>query len=132
MFALIFIIILVIIIKFIYDLSDQKRQVARQGGMRHKYRHLVELLLGDDPRTKVFNETGDSISLGISNAGGTTLYTLTQTFGRVTVVWKVDNPVYGRHRLEWEFNEFKDQDEMMAIIANDLIKYQTNVLTKNS
>jgi hypothetical protein len=110
-------------------MSKQKQHVSRQGGMQHKYRKLIEHIKSGDPRTKIYKETGDSLTIGISNMGGTTLFIITQTFGRVTIQWRIESPVFGKHNLEWEFEEYQDQDKMMEKITHDLTHYQNNVMT---
>jgi hypothetical protein len=129
MWTIIILIIAGILIKFLYDMNKQKTHVARQGGMQHKYRRLFELIKSGDSRTKIYKDTGDQVTLGISNLGGTTLFIITQTFGCVTIQWKVDSPVFGKHKLEWEFDEYLDQNKMMEKITNDLTHYQINVMT---
>lgn len=66
--------------------------------MKNKYRELIEYILSGVERSRILNETSDSIVLGILNMGGTTLFIITQTFGKVTVQWKVDSPVFGKHK----------------------------------
>lgn len=115
--------------KFLRDRKRQNQRVAKEGGMLHKYRVLVQYLLSGHPNTKIFQVTGDSLFLGVSSTGGTTTYDLLQTFGKVTITWKVDSPVYGKHKLEWDFDEYLDQNKMIEKIMNDLKQYQTNVIT---
>lgn len=129
MWTIIIIIGAIILIKFIYDTSQQKQKVSKEGGMLHKYRILVDALLSGDQRTKIHQVTGDSVIIGLSNVGGSTMFFLTQTFGKLTVQWKVESPVLGKHKLEWEFDEYLDQEKMMQKIMNDLTKYQNNVMT---
>ena len=85
--------------------------------------------MGGHPNSKIFQVTGDSLLLGVHSSGGTTLYRLLQTFGKITITWTVESPVYGKHRLEWNFDEFMDQNKMIEKIMNDLKQYQTNVMT---
>lgn len=120
------IIVGIIIIKFLIDRGSQSSIIKQQGGMKNKYRELIQALMMD-PRTKIFNESPDSISLGLSNMGGTTLFILTQTFGFVTVQWKVDSPVFGKHKMEWDFPENQDQRKMVEKIENDLGDYQRRI-----
>ena len=129
MWTIIILIIVGILIKFLYEMNKQKTHVSRQGGMQHKYRRLIEQIKSGDSRTKIYKDTGDQVTLGISNMGGTTLFIITQTFGRVTIQWKVDSPVFGKHKLEWEFDEYLDHYKMMEKITNDLTHYQNNVMT---
>lgn len=129
MWTIIILIVVGILIKFFYDKNNQKQHVVRQGGMQHKYRKIIAYIKSGDSRTRIFSDTGDSLTLGVSNMGGTTLFIISQTFGRVTIQWKVESPVFGRHKLEWEFDEYLDQDKMIEKILNDLTQYQNNMMT---
>lgn len=129
MWFLIVLLILVgiVIVKFLIDRSTQSSKIVMEGGMKNKYHDLVQFLM-KAPRTKIFNETSDSITFGLSNMGGTTLFILTQTFGNVTVQWKVDSPVFGKHKMEWDFKENADQKNMAETIENDLELYQRKIM----
>jgi len=129
MWTLLILIVAGILIKFVYDMNKQKQHVAKQGGMQHKYRILIKRIKDGDPRAKIYKDTGDSVTIGLSNMGGTTLFIVTQTFRQVTIQWKVESPVLGKHSLEWEFDEYLDQNKMMEKITNDLTHYQNNVMT---
>ena len=59
--------------------------------------------------------------------GGTTIFTLIQTFGSLTVQWKVDSPVFGKHKIDWSFQENQDQKAMVEKIESDLLNYQNRV-----
>ena len=122
-------IVLFIILKFAIDSNKQSRQVQRQGGMQHKYRVLISHIKSGDPRVKIYKGTNSFISLGTSTIGGTTVFDISQTYGRVTIQWKIESPVFGKHNLEWEFEEYHDQDKMMEKITHDLTHYQNNVMT---
>ena len=122
-------IIVFILIMFINDTSQQSSKIKKEGGMRIKYRELISYMMSQDSRTRFFQETADSITLGLSNVDGKTLFILTQTFGKLTVQWKVDSNAFGRHSLEWDFPEYGDQEKMMNRIMNDIGKYQVNVMT---
>jgi len=130
MWIIIIAVLIFVIFKFLYDRNKQASKITKEGGMKNKYRELIEFLMRDS-RTKIFQETSDSITLGISSLGGTTLFILIQTFGHVTVQWKVDNPLLGKHKLEWRFDEYDDQEIMTEKIANDIQKYQDNVMNAN-
>lgn len=113
--------------KFFYDKNEQSVKVAKEGGMMNKYDLLIATLLGGHQNTKVYKLTGDSVELGVVSYGGSTMYFITQTFGKVTVQWKIDSPIYGQHKLEWDFPEYLDQEKMLARITNDVGKYQSNI-----
>lgn len=124
MWIIIILIVLAFIIgKFLYDKNQQAVKITKEGGMRNKYRVLIEFLMSADPRSKIFEEKSDSLTLGLSNIGGTSLFILMQTFGYVTVKWKSDSPIFGKHKMEWDFPENGDQEKMAERIANDIEKY---------
>jgi hypothetical protein len=129
MWTFIGIVVLIVIIKFVYDSSQQKEAVQKQGGMTNKYATLIAHIMAGDPRTKITRITSDSVDIVLSNVGGATAFFLTQTFGKLTVQWKVQSPIYGNHKLEWDFPEFLDQDKMIERITNDVGQYQMNVFT---
>lgn len=128
-----FIVILLVFVftigKFIYDKNQQASKIAREGGMTSKYQVLIKHLMSGDSRSKVYQETSESITVGLSNVGGTTLFILTQTFSKLTVQWKVNSPVFGKHKMEWDFPEYADQDQIFNKILNDIEKYQQNMMS---
>ena len=128
MWTIIITIVIFIIGLFLYDTSKQSTQIKKEGGMRIKYRDLITYIISQDSKTRIFQETSNSITVGVSNIGGTTLFILTQTYGKLTVQWKVDNPIFGKHSMAWDFPEYGDQETMMARIMNDLDKYQRNIM----
>ena len=119
-----------IIVKFASDSNKQATEVTKQGGMKTKYRTLINYLVNSDPKARILNEGVAFISIGSSSIGGTTIFDILQTFGSVTIQWKVNSPVWGKHNLEWSFNEFADQNDMIEKIENDLSQYQANVMRK--
>lgn len=131
MWFVIIVIVLFIIGKFLYDRETQASKIQKEGGMRNKYKSLLEFLMASDG-TKIFEEKVDSITVGVSGSSGAVLFTLTQTFGNVNVQWKiVNNPIFGNHKLEWSFQEYGDQNQMIDRIMNDTMKYQSNVMGRN-
>jgi len=130
MWIIIIIIVVIIIGKFLYDNNQQSAKVAKEGGMRHKYRNLIQDLLSPNPRCKIIRESSDSITLGlVSNMGaGSTLFVLTQAFGKLNVQWLFESPFYGKHKLEWNFQEYGNQKEMLERMNNDVSKYLGNIM----
>ncbi len=117
-----------VIIKFAIDSNKQADAVVKQGGMRKKYKTLVNHLLSGHPQARIVQETATFLNIGVSNMGGTTSFFITQTFGTVTVEWKINSPLFGKHKLEWTFDEFLDQDKMIEKIENDVGKYTMNLM----
>jgi hypothetical protein len=128
---LIFIIIGVVAIlaKFAYDRNKQSIKVTKEGGMKNKYSLLVDYIMSGDSSVRITRQTSTSIDFCLSNAGGATAFFLTQTFGNLTVQWKMHSPIFGDHKFEWDFPEYLDQVRIVARINNDLEKYQSNVMS---
>lgn len=125
-------VILFIIIKFVNDINKQANAVAKQGGMRNKYRTLVEYALAGDQRSHIVREDGTSITIGCSSPGGSTYIDIVQTFGSVRIRWNSTSALLGNHKLEWQFDEFMDQEKMVDKIEHDIQVYMTNVFQKFS
>lgn len=128
------IIILVVVVWMLYSfLKDNNKQadsVAKQGGMRKKYNVLITYILSGRDNCKIFHEDGTSIRVGSISAGGSTLFDITQTFGNVTIQYHSKSLALGNHNLEWEFDEFMDQNKMIEKINHDIGVYMQNVLSK--
>jgi hypothetical protein len=127
MLILIIIAVVAIITSFAYESYRQSIKVAKEGGMINKYSLLTRYIQSGDPRIKITKQTSTSVDFCLSNTGGKTTFFLTQTFESLTIQWKMHSPIFGNHKLEWDFHEYLDQEKMIARINNDLEKYQTSV-----
>lgn len=130
MWWIIIVVIVIMVIKFANDSNKQANAVAKQGGMRVKYRKLINHLLNGDANCKIIQETKAFISVGVSGISGSTVFFIQQTFGTVTIQYKVKSKVFGNHQLEWRFDEFADQDKMIEKILNDVNAYNNNMMQK--
>ena len=128
--AIILIIIIVIHIKFFVDLNKQANYVTKQGGMRNKYKYLVDYALASSPKASIVQEKSTFINIGASSLNGLYAFMISHSFGSVIVQWKFESIMFGKHKLEWKFDEFYDQHKMIEKIENDLRKYQNTVMKK--
>ena len=110
-------IVLFIIIKFVSDRNKQADAVAKQGGMRKKYRTLVNYALAGHANSHIISEDGTGITIGCASPG-------------VTIRWRSTSILMGNHKLEWSFDEFMDQDRMIEKIEHDIEVYMSNVIQK--
>lgn len=126
---LIGIIVVIMIIRFAKDSYRQSDKVTKEGGMREKYSTIVNWVLKSHPDAKVSNETNTAIMVGVKGVSGTTIFDIVQTFGTVTIQYKINNVVMGNHKLEWSFPEYDNQNEMIRKMENDISKYYENVMS---
>ena len=123
-------IVVIMLIRFANDSNKQANAVIKQGGMRVKYKTLVNYLLKQDPNAKITQETNTLITIGLYGISGSTVFIISQAYGQVHIQWKANSNVFGNHQLEWYFNEFLDQTKMIEKITTDLTTYQTDMMQK--
>ncbi len=116
--------------KFILDSNAQSNAVAKQGGMRKKYSLLVDHFLAGNEHCRIVQENSTFIRVGAANPAASTYFDIAQTYGTVTIQWISKSIPLGNHKLEWQFNEFEDQHQMIRKIEHDVEVYMGNVLSK--
>ena len=131
MWIFIIAIILYIMFRFFRDLEKQKRKIAIEGGMRIKYSTLVNYMLSGHQNCKVHQESADSILVGAVSYGGQTSFELIQTFGSITITWRSESPLFGKHKLEWQFPEYTNQEKIINQINSELEDYFADNLQMN-
>lgn len=130
MWWIIIAIIAFVAFKFILDSKAQSNAVAKQGGMRKKYSILVDYFLTGNENCRIIQENSRFIRVGAANPAASTYFDIAQTYGTVTIQWISKSIPLGNHKLEWQFNEFADQHEMIRQIGHDVETYMGNVLSK--
>ncbi|MGM9693621.1 MAG: hypothetical protein ACI3YC_01250 [Alloprevotella sp.] len=130
MWWIIIAVIAVVAFKFIMESKAQSDAVAKQGGMKKKYSILVEYFLSGHESSRIIQENSTFIRVGATNPAASTFFDISQTFGTVTIQWISRSIPLGNHKLEWQFNEFADQHEMIRQIEHDVDTYMGNVLSK--
>ena len=116
--------------KFILDSNAQSNAVAKQGGMRKKYSVLVDHFLAGNEHCRIVQENSTFIRVGAANTAASTYFDIAHTYGTVTIQWISKSIPLGNHKLEWQFNEFEDQHQMIRKIEHDVEVYMGNVLSK--
>lgn len=124
---IILIIVLFFIVQFFISKNQKSNQIEREGGMRNKYRRLIELIMALHPSTRVIQECSDYLTIRASNSGGIVEMSLIQNAHNLVVKWKTESSIFGLHKMKWEFYEFDNQDQMMNRINIDTTSYLKNV-----
>lgn len=120
-----------LIVRFAIDSAKQSRNMKSRGGVREKYSILINHILAQDPRIKIFQETSTFVSVGISGIAGSQVYYIQQTFSTVTIQMKIkDNPLLGSFSIEWNFPENMNQQEMINKINSDVETKTKSIIEK--
>ena len=69
------------LIRFASDYNKQANTVIKQGGMRGKYKTLINHILRQDSSARIIQETNTFISVGLTGISGSTIFFIHQTFG---------------------------------------------------
>ncbi len=129
--TLIIVFIVFVLIKFAFANNEQGNKVQSEGGMRVKYATLIHHILVGDKNARIIDEGRTHITIGQKSMTGTVIIDIVQTFGSVTIVWELDNAIFGKHRKEFEFSENMSQDIMFKRIEAELSAYQQTILSKH-
>lgn len=118
-----------VLMSFFNAKKEQAIKIQQEGGMRKKYSQLVNSFLDANQNARVLQESYEAISLINSERGGSTVFELIQSFGKVTVQLKFKG-LLGEYNLEWIFKEYDDQEEMLKIIAVDIQRKESEILNR--
>lgn len=117
--------------QFFISKQIQSSKIAKQGGMLNKYRKLIDIILSWHPKTCIYENGSDHITIRTSSESGIIDIILVQNKYNLSVQWIVESSVFGKHKLKWEFYEFDDQKKMAQKINHDVAQYSKNI-TGNS
>jgi len=130
MVVAIIIFIVVIIGWFLIDRNRMIVKLKNEGGIRSKYRELIDLMLAGHPNNKIFREDSTSLDLGVSSFGTSTTFTLLMAFKTITISYHVRSEIFGNHSLKWDFGANDNQEFMFRYISKDIEKYFENNISK--
>ena len=114
MWILILVIVAFFIARFVYDSVKQSSEIRSDGGIRTKYKTLIEHLLNGHERCRILQDTNTFVSVGIIGPAGSQIYHIYPSFGKVTIQMEIkNNPLFGKMKMDWTFPENMNQEEMV-------------------
>ena len=116
------IIAIVIILKTISKSNEVVDHVAAHGGMREKYRILVERLLSSHPNMAVITETRTFMDIGMNNPDGSSHFYFQQVSNdAIMIQYELKgDPTMPDFKIDWTFNDSYNQEIMLLQIGKDL------------
>ena len=128
----IFVIILVIvmIIKFSKSSVEETNKVVKDGGMRNKYKILIDNFIDPESGMEIIDETSKYVCVGMVNTSGSIVFHFQHTFDQINVTFEMKNIIIGNHKLEWSFPETMNQHEMIDRIETRTRQYMDNINSK--
>ena len=125
--VIILVIVVFLVAQFFISRNQKQNMIARQGGMRTKYRDLIINLLSLNSTSRIVEEGKDYITIRATGATGYVDFELLQNANYLSVKWISVNTVFGKHSMKWEFPEYSNQDKMVERIEYDTSQYTRNV-----
>lgn len=123
----IIIVVVIVIIKFAKNSVEETSKVVKEGGMRIKYKTLIDNFIDPSSGMKVIEETNKYVCVGMRNSSGSIVFHFQHTFNQIDVTFEMKNIFIGNHKLDWSFPETMDQDEMIEQIETRTRQYMDNV-----
>ncbi len=117
---MVYVIIIAVIAFIAYNAFKGNADIAnvkKYGGLRNKYATLINKIMSRNSQYRLEEKNSNNILL--TNTG--MVFRLIEIDKKLQVTWNWhafgSNKVY---KLQWNFNEFQNQDEMYAIIDKDV------------
>ena len=121
MWGFIITIVILILLKFIYDTSKQSSKIKRGGGVGLLCGVLVVVLVWGVERWRFFVIGFSFVSVGVSGPAGSQIYYIYPSYGNVAIRMEIkDNPLLGNMKMEWSFPEDMNQEHMIEKINQDI------------
>ena len=126
----IILVIVIVIIKFAKSSIVETDKIVKEGGMRIKYKTLIDNFIDPYSGMKIIEETNKYVCVGMKNSSGSIAFHFQHTFNQIDVTFEMKNIFIGNHKLDWSFPETMDQDEMIEQIETRTRQYMNNVNSK--
>lgn len=130
MWIVIILVVILILGKFFWDRNKMEREIMNKGGMKVVYGELISRLMEIHPKSKIFHEKPSYISLGVADSFTVTLFELMATFGFLTITYSVSSNIFGKHKLQWEFEDGENPEFIIYKIDMDIESYMKNKIEK--
>ena len=126
----IIIIVVIVIISFTKDSYKENNKIIKEGGIRQKYKTLIDNFIDPESGMHVIKETNTYMCVGMKNQMGSIAFHFQHTFNKINVTFDMKNIFLGDHKLDWDFPETMPQEDMIKHIETRTRQYMENVTSK--
>ena len=119
------ILIVIILLFFAKDYYKDYKKMERNGGIRKKYKVLIDYFIEFDPEMIVLKETNMYCFLGAQHYKGSLTFRFQHTFDKININFTMNHNYLGVHKLEWVFHENMPQEDMIYHIEREIKQYCT-------
>lgn len=117
--------VLFFVIRFIYQVNSDKKKLAAEGGMRVRYKILIDNLLSTFTDCEILDEDWNYISIGTLSPGE---FRFNIAHSKILIIeWRISYSDFWQHKLEWRFSVTADQNMMVDKISYDINAYLKNL-----
>lgn len=124
------IVVAIIIFNFAKDSYKENDKIVKEGGIRKKYKTLIDNFIDQDSGMTVTKETNTYCCVAMQNQAGYVAFHFQHTFEKINIKFDMKNIFLGEHKLEWNFPETMPQNDMIYHIENRTRQYMNNVTSK--
>lgn len=130
--VILFIVIIFVISLFAFakDSHKENNKLLKEGGMRVKYKTLINNFIEPDSGLKVVEETSNYVCVAMRNTSETIVFHFQHTFNKINITFEMKNIFLGEHKLSWKFPETMSQVDMIEQIESRIRQYMDVVSSK--
>ncbi len=131
LFTFLIIILAITILRFAKDSYKDYKKVAKEGGIRNKYKDLINYFIDSDPEMKIIKETNMYCNLAAQHYYAYLSFRFQHTFDKINISAYINHRYLGDHKLDWVFHENMPQDDMIYHIEKKINEYMNNLTNNN-
>ena len=124
---LVLIVVAIILFNFAKDSYQENNKIVKEGGIRKKYKKLIDHFIDAGSGMNVIKETNTYCCVARQNSVGCVAFHFQHTFNKINVTFDMKNIFLGSHKLDWDFPETMPQEDMIYQIEKRTRQYMDNV-----
>ena len=96
-------VVVVVVIKFAKSSIVETDKIVKEGGMRIKYKTLIDNFIDPSSGMKIIEETNKYVCVGMKNTSGSVVFHFQHTFNQIDVTFEMKKHLYWQSQIELVF-----------------------------